>query len=1172
MRVNEYIDGFCQLPSITGKDVIELEEYAKLPRTQTYDKIKGFLEIARSVKEVRALFIVAEWGEGKTSIYEGLLKKSEIIKSDLVIPIPTKRLLTHVKEKAGTLFSDTGSFGIRFFACLLYTIKDVIENDLMNLPPFNKIKIKPKEKGLETPFFIKDGLASIFNSIPKESRVFLFIDEFEDIIDEPTEIRHFVIRGLLDVVDGYPRVLLQEPFAGRLHFLIAVTPPAYEEIRRMAYADWQRFFGQRVFDVNLEKLTRKDAYNYILGILKYCWRGRLPRIPFSEPGMFNAIYVATLGNPRSIVNLVETLLGHAKAQAPLGSGKIKIIDPEDFIKALSDMKIAVYGGEITLLSRNFLFALYDKLRKICKERGLKEDKCIDLLHLLLSNLSPISVKKLREKIGLVEEKDAIEDYLNALAESLSELWGIDRPFVLFKRITDEGRDVIYSKLGAPETPQNLSKVVNALEFYHFDQNCSSLQGVLFVPHRRLSELSLRDSPSCQNYIDFFTSFSPELNTDEIRILVDTLIFDQVGKGDEDYLMLSPRVISIFYPSPSMFFLDFIEDLNKRFEIGSELMRNLTSFEREFREGIINLLRDGCKNVGLERHFEQYSYGKEIEVMTLSYKEATQEYHLRAYILSLLKISEEDLREKIEVAISEMKVAHIPLLIIFSWNPLPTEIKARIETLLGPYTPAMAPEKVFYYLEYPLTFMQCQQICAYVRARENGYKVKEERWKARASRILEEIKFEERLEEFIREGLSAGYVVKPLEPKRLSLSDVPKLLRTLLITNGSISERYKQVQEMEEKFRIYGKDFSICPLDIESEEHFKALVDELKDLGLIKVSEGILDLELTPVERRILSVLKEYGGKVKEDIINKLFISTKSQGPSPTLYVYLNMLIERREIKKDGDYFRVIDLKELDHEFEKLKEEVIGYEKRYADSQYGYLLSMKKRKINVIILKDCVRDLLDIVKALDKHRLTLEPERRVRRQILLELLTIQLRELISLVDEFYREYQKKVKKLKEEVRSLKKSLEKFEESLNNLRLTGKVLKIKERLLIDEEERRVQELESKTYDREEMIEWAKSLLDPRERIMKVEEFDFLYRKFKGCLVFDIKMVQAMNEYERLKRVIEGVKQTLDSIQRLISDFVELRESLREHEVLSLSCENKLSSLIQGWIKQSVKLDIG
>jgi hypothetical protein len=1160
VKKDEYIDEFYQLPSITGKDVIDLEKYAELPRAKTYGNLEGFLEVARkSKKDVHACFIIAEWGEGKTSIYEGFLQKPEIIKSDLVIPISTKRLIVHIKEKAAS-FSDTGSLGIRFFACLLYTIKDTIDNDLVNAPPFNNIKIKPKEEQQATLSFIKDALMSIYNVLPKDSRVFLFIDEFEDILDESADVRKFIIGGLLEVINGYPQILCQEPFAGRFHLLIAVTPPAYEKLKAETYADRQRLFGQRILSIELEKLDRKNAYKYILGILRYCWQGKLPKIPFLEPGMFNAIYVATLGNPRSIINVVEKLLTYAKIHAP--DGKIKVISSEDFVKALSGLKIEVYGGEVNLLDKNSLLLLYDKIEQKCKERELNANECINILHMLLSNLSPISIGDLGEKFGLKEK--VIRDCLSVLAESFNELWNINRPFIYFKKIVGETREIC-SKLITTQAPSNISKIISALEFYEFDQSHLSFQSTLFVPYQPLGILAYENRSLFQNYIDFFTSFSPELRSeDEIIRLVDRCIFDKVEVSDEEYVMLSPAVINIFYPSPSIFFLDFIEDLNKRFEVGIKLMRNLTDFEKEFHEGVIRLLQDGCENVKVGVSIESYGYGRDIRVINILYE---GEYHLRAYVLPLLKTSKEDFHEKIKTVIDDMKIAHIPLLMIFSWNPLPNEIKGILETLLIPETSFKAErisERVFYCLEFPLTFIQCQQICGYIIAQKSKYMVKEEKWKVRASKILDEIKFEDNLRGFILEGVSAGYTIKPLILRELKQNDIPGILRTLLVTEGNIKMRYEQIREIEKKFKVYGKRFPVCPLDIESESSFEKYVNELKENGLIKVEDDSLKLDITPIERRILSILREYDGVAKEDDINKLFISTMFQGHPITVDVHLKMLMERRKIKFDKDVFRIVDLKELDDIFEKLKKEINNYKRKYAQFQYGYLASIKQRDINAIIIKDFIEEIARIADNLDKIRFSPEYEEiRMRRQILLELLVNQLHEVITLAEEFYQEFLRKVSSIRMEIKQVKMSLDGYEKSINNLKLEDKIFKIKEKKLIEEKEKLIEELENKIYSSKEVINYSLELEE------KAKYFDNLYQEFgRKCLIFDVKIIQIMDKYDDLKKIVENVKQISGNIEGLIDNFVKLKEILKEHEILVFKCNNKLSSLIQDWIKQNIE----
>jgi hypothetical protein len=1154
--IEEYIEAFSQLPSITGKDVIDLEKYAMLPRIETYKRVSAFLETARKSREVRVLFIIAEWGEGKTSIYEGLLKKPEIIGSDIVIPISTKRLITQIKEQT-EIFSDTSSPGIRFFGYLLYAIKDVIENDLFQIPPFNRINIEPKSEEERTMIFILRGLRSLFEKTYESSRIFLFIDEFEDIIDESVDIRSFIRAGLVDLINGHPRCLYQDPFAGRLHLLIAATPPAYERLRSEIFTDTQRLFGQRALSVELEKLNRKDAYSYILGILKYCWRGNLRKIPFTKSGMFNAIYLATLGNPRSIINVVELLLAHSRVKAP--SERVKLITPEDFISSLSNQKIEIYGGEVTILDNNALSILYSQLEQKCRVSEIDVNACIRLLHLLLSNLSPISTLEIGKEIG-ISQKD-LPTYLTIINQCFIDLWGINAPIIRFKRVTEKA-DEIYSKLRKPNAPENLPKILSTLEFYEIDESNLSLRPVIFIPFQPLGEIRFMDKNLFQNYIDFFTSSYPELRSEEEIInTVDRYIFDEVEKSDEDYIMLSPTAINIFYPSPSIFSLDFIQDIKRRFEIGNQLIRSLTHYEKEFYDGIINLLQVGGKKVSVERRIERHN-SRYIEVINLSYKEVAQSYNVRAHILSLLKTSEEDFHRKINNVLDDMRTACIPLLIIFSWNPLSNEARGILEGLL---IEREKSEKIFYYLEFPLTFIQCQQVCANIIARNHNYAIKEDKWKARASRILDEIKFEENLIQFIMNGLNEGYTIGQLGLVKLKPTEIPEILRTLIITDGSISERYKQIQELGRKFRIYGADFPICTLDIESESDFRMHIDELVNNRLVEKKDDTLQFELTPVERRILSILREYRGRLGKDELEKLFILvTPSQGRGISLDIYLEILKERRRIKrsKKGEELFIYEEK-LDRTLDYLKREIDNYTKRYTEFEFGYLTSIKKRNINAIIVRECVSFVRSLIQNLEQNY-SVNHEIKMKNQILSELLLNQLKSIIDLVDEFYKGYLQRTNKERDVINARIKSLIMLEESINNLFFANKnlVIRIKEKEEVQAKMQAIKELETRAYDEHGIRNLALKFKE------QITNFPGLFRNFRECPVFDVKMIQIISEYEDLGRKLNNIQTQEKVIQGLIDEYKRLLDLInKKQESLVVNNENRISSIIQNWIKRTI-----
>lgn len=1160
METEKFIEEFFQLPSKTGKDVIDLEEYAKLPRVRTYESIKGFLGGCRKSREVRVLFVVAEWGEGKTSICEGLLKKPEVIKSDLVIPIPTKRIITFAKERSEQ-FSDTGSIGIRFFACLLYAIKDVIESDLVDIPPFNNIKISPKKENEATVMFIRKALDSILKVIDSKSRIFIFLDEFEDIVDEHVDIQTFIIGGLVEVINGYPRFLLRDPYAGRFHLIIAATPPAFAKIKAGTYTDRQRLFGQRALEVELEKLDRKNAYNYILGILKYCWRGKLPRIPFCKPGMFNAIYSATLGNPRSIINVIELLLTQAKLSG--SEGKMKLINPDEFVSILSGQRIQVYGGVISILDKESLFRLYSRLEDKCRRQKLDANKCIRLTNLLLSNLTPTSIETIKEELGF---GDDFFDYLNVIGTSFNDIWNIE-PFIFFKRVV-KGQEEICSKIETSTIHPSFAEIVKTLKFYEFNSNNSSFVKALFVPFKRLSKIAFENESMYRNYIDFFIGENPEIGgEDEIRVIVDREIYDKIETSREEYVMLSPAALNVFYPPPSAFLLDFIDDLDKRFEIGNELMRSLINFGKEFHEALIELIKDGCegRRIEVSRDYESYGF-KHVEVLTFR---IDQQFDLRTCIFSPLKTTEA--QNEIKRLMDEMKTAYVPLLLIFSWNPLPIEIKATLETLFGPKG---GPEKIFHYIEFPLTTNQCFTIVGYAIAKNNeseGYRIKHERWKARASRIIDELKFDSRLREFIDKGKKDGYTIGVLQlPK---LSEATGILRALLITEGSIKDRYKQICQMEEKFRIYGRDFPVCPIDIESENAFEKLVKVLEENKFIRRVNRNIETERTSIENRILSILREYGRPMQKDEIDRIFVTSTSDGHKFTTEIYLKMLEERREVefRKDEGYC-IRDIKHLEREFSELKKKLHEYRKRYEQYPYGHIISTKQRKRNAIIVKDCLAELVNLAESLEKIRFVPKYEKiRTKQYLLLDLLMEQFEKISYLLGEFERALSTRDEYITETV-TIKNALESLEKSLNSLKLFPRTIKFKEKEQIDEKEKEIRKIEEKNYSSEEIKNMAPEL----EREIGRRSLEGLYESYRGgCLVFDVKLVQIASIRRNLKNFINNCRQNLDEVQQKLADLTELKNAIEEHGILTAQYprdETPFSHNLQNWIKQNLENIIG
>ncbi len=246
---------------------------------------------------------------------------------------------------------------------------------------------------------------------------------------------------------------------------------------------------------------------------------------------------------------------------------------------------------------------------------------------------------------------------------------------------------------------------------------------------------------------------------------------------------------------------------------------------------------------------------------------------------------------------------------------------------------------------------------------------------------------------IRDRYTIGILQLP------SSREVTSILRPLLVTEGSIKDRYEQLKQMEERFRIYGRDFPVCPMDIESENAFERLIRSLAENKIIKMVNSIIKTERTNIENRILAILREYEGPLEKDEIDNLFVISTSDGHKFTTEIYLKMLEERKDVEYvKGLGYRIRDKTLIEQEFFELKKKLEMYKRRYEQYLYGYIISVKQRDKNEIIIKDCINELAGLAESLEKIRFIPAYEQNKTRQfILFSLLMEQLEKILGLVE-------------------------------------------------------------------------------------------------------------------------------------------------------------------------------
>jgi len=1119
-----YIPKYKRLPSLVGKDIVELEKYAKLPRVETYKKIQSFLNVARNTREVNVLFIKSEWGEGKSSIYEGFLRVPEVIESDVVLRIDTSRLITILREDH-IKFHDTKSPGIRLFAMLIYAIRDLINSSTVDVDSrLRNTRLPDKKENQNTIDFIRISLGRLFDKLPLKARLFIFLDEFEDIVDQDRSIQEAVIAGLVDIINGQPDIICgQGAYAGRVHLIIAITPPAYEILvsKVSTFSNLGRLFGQRVRVIELEKITREDAYRFVIGCLRYCWEGELPSLPFTESGMLNAIYLITLGNPRGMIELIRRLLSTAETLSKK-ENMIKVITPHDFISCLSGEKMTIHGGEIEILERDIVDKVIEEVQREAHRQNLDPKLARSLLEILVSSPIPLSMSYIMSRLNL-EDVGLFHNYLDIIRLSLNRVRNVRQPFLRFKKVRITRQ--------VDEASRQELKVMKALTFYSLNDVDFELEPEMFIPSDNLRELSMFNPEAFRQYIDYFAS-SLEETVDEDNIIteIDTFLRNEVEVFKEDYYMLSPAALNMFYTPPSMFFLDFIKNVEDRFNIGMEVLRRTSEYEHEFCKGVYYLISDGCPDLKIQHKIESNGpITLDVYAFSLKYPESL----FRAYIYSKLNWGERsdiDIQEKIDL----LKQFHIPLLIVFTWNFIPDEIRATLQM-------HSTSERLISHMCFVLKTRHLYQIIARALAEERGCQIVESRWKVRASQILDELKFKDTLIEWIEKGKDEGYTLTPLYFAGKSEDKIIKAFRTLLVTDGTCEERYELLRNFDERFRIFGKEFPLNPLDISSARALSEYAQILSDNGFLEISEEGILIKLTNVEKRILQILHYHPNGLSEDDLKKMFVTLGKASLSP----YINVLEERRMIVKDRTgTLRIYRFDHLEHEFERLQQKISEKKRYYQEIGFGYLVSIKQRDLSFIKVQEYIRTLENLISNL-KHLKYASHDIWRRKFILFEILSRHFLDTIDpMLRTFIRRFQEKRNRVPS-IERLKRIIEDLKMHFSTLlRIPVERISFREELILLELEREIVELNRKeSFDREDISKLLSSLSS--KLIQKREEG--LIDSLKGeCYVFDIKIVMLDECYEKLQNIASKISENRDKIYDKLSVIRELFQQVRGHEL--------------------------
>lgn len=353
----------CRSLSEVGLEAVETFELTKnYPTRQiVIDGIESFLEKARRSINPSILWLVGEWGEGKTAVYYGLLRTRRDVYSIYVV---ASRIFDHMEKvlEEQHLWAPNA-----FLIALLNTLKDSYEEYSMLLKELDEVDVSRS-----LPAILVKLYTYIKDKISGEPLIVVFIDEFEDIISRLAsthgiKLLSAVLEALVEIVNGNVEALSKAGIQGKLHFIIATTSSAERVLEtRVEISDiWGRL-KRRFTRIEFTRMLGIEVLDHLSKLIDYTYCGRdLGYNHIAEPPtLLNFIQISSIGLPaateRLLNQLSSILSSRGKIKCKGGSEKLSIDNAFDILRIL---KTVVEGEEEqVLIEDNYLLE-----RKNCIE-------------------------------------------------------------------------------------------------------------------------------------------------------------------------------------------------------------------------------------------------------------------------------------------------------------------------------------------------------------------------------------------------------------------------------------------------------------------------------------------------------------------------------------------------------------------------------------------------------------------------------------------------------------------------------------------------------------------------------------------------------------------------------------------------------------------------------------
>ncbi len=389
----------CRSLSEVGLEAIETFELTKdyPTRRVVIEGVETFLERAYRSINPSILWLVGEWGEGKTAIYQGLLRSRRDLYSVYIV---ASRLFDYMEKilEEQRIWAPNA-----FLLSLLYTMKDSFDEYSELFKELDELDLTHSLPALLVKLY-----TYVKEKTGKDPIIVFFIDEFEDIVSRLTTSRGIrllsaVLEALVELVNGNVEALSKAGLQGKIHFVIATTSSAERVLEtRLEVSDiWGRL-KRRFNRVEFTRMLSIEVVDHLRKLVDYVYCGK--NLGYSHianpPTLLNFTQISSIGLPAAterILNQLSSILSsRGKIRCNGGSEKLTL---ENAFEVLGTLKTVVEGEEEqVLIEDNFLLErrnCIDILRNYVGDKEYIEPLC----SLILLSRGGIRVEYLK-KLGV----------------------------------------------------------------------------------------------------------------------------------------------------------------------------------------------------------------------------------------------------------------------------------------------------------------------------------------------------------------------------------------------------------------------------------------------------------------------------------------------------------------------------------------------------------------------------------------------------------------------------------------------------------------------------------------------------------------------------------------------------------------------------------------------------